>query len=164
MENRRKGTRKLVLFFVRVVPMLLVMGTIFFVSHQPGSSLHLPPFPGMDKMCHLAIYGLLALTVVWWLGVGTGQGEGAHLAPVALKTVLFCLVYGLTDEFHQSFIPGRSVSALDLLADTGGAIVVVAIWLKNSRFREYLVLRQMALARRLVGAYTENRFKKESCR
>jgi VanZ family protein len=160
MENRSKR----LLFLLRIVPMLLVMGTIFFVSHQPGSSLHLPLLPGIDKICHLAVYGLLALTVLWWLSPGKGRGGRTHLVPVALKTLLFCLVYGLTDEFHQSFIPGRSVSALDLLADTGGAIIVVAVWLKSSRFREYLALRQMALARRLVGAYTEDRFKKESCR
>ncbi len=160
MENRDKR-----MLLLRIVPMLLVMGAIFFVSHQTGSSLHLSHLPGIDKICHLAIYGLLALTVLWWLGQEKSQGRNS-LVLVALKTVLCCLVYGLTDEFHQSFIPGRSASVLDLLADTGGAIIVVAIWLKNSRFRKYLALRQMALARRLVGAgaYTEGGFKKESCR
>jgi VanZ family protein len=160
MEKRSKR----MLLLLRIVPMLLVMGTIFFVSHQPGSSLHLSHLPGIDKICHLAVYGLLALTVLWWLSPGKNQGGRTHLVSVALKTLLFCLVYGLTDEFHQSFIPGRSVSVFDLLADTGGAVVVVSIWLQNSRFRKYLALRQMALARRLLGAYTEDKFKKESCR
>lgn len=150
------------MLLLRIVPMLLVMGTIFFVSHQPGSTLHLPDLPQMDKICHLGIYGLLALTVLWWLCPEKSQGRNP-LVSVALKTVLLCLAYGLTDEFHQSFIPARSVSLLDLLADTLGAIGVVVIWLRNSRFQEYLAFKQMALARRLTGAYTESRFKNESC-
>lgn len=111
--------------------MLVVMGIIFFFSHQPGDTLYLPAFPGIDKICHLVIYGLLALTVLWCLGPG-GQEPPFR---VALKTVLFCLLYGLSDEFHQSYIPQRSVSGLDLLADLTGAILVCAIWLRSRRLR-----------------------------
>ena len=105
---------------LRIVPVLLVMGTIFFLSHQYGDTLspYLPAFPGADKICHLAIYGLLAMTVLWCLG----PGKQVSLVKMALKTVIFCLAYGMSDEFHQSFIPQRSVSALDLLADLAGAL------------------------------------------
>ena len=42
---------------LRIVPMIFVMGTIFFLSHQPGDQLSLPPLPGLDKLAHLAAYG-----------------------------------------------------------------------------------------------------------
>lgn len=131
--------------------MLLVMGVIFFLSHQSGNSLYLPPVPGMDKVCHMAIYGLLAMAVLW----GLGTGKQVFPVEVALKTVLFCLLYGMTDEFHQSFIPQRSVSGLDLLADLTGAFLVCVIWLRCRRFRLSLERWYSSLARRLEGVYNK---------
>ena len=86
--------------------MFLVMGTIFFLSHQSGDTLspYLPAFPGADKICHLTIYGLLALTVLW----GLGPGRQGPLVKVALKTVVFCLFYG---RRVMSFIRPLSPSA-----------------------------------------------------
>jgi VanZ family protein len=78
----------------------------------------------------LTIYGLLALAVMW----GFGPGREGAFVKVAVETVLFCLVYGMTDEFHQSFIPRRSVSGLDLLADLAGVMLVCGIWLMNGNF------------------------------
>ena len=49
---------------LRMVPMLTVMGTIFFLSHQTGDSLSLPPLPGLDK---ISPYGS-----VWGIG-GNGS-------------------------------------------------------------------------------------------
>lgn len=117
--------------FLRLIPMLVVMGTIFFFSHQPGETLYLPPLPGIDKICHLAIYGVLALTVFWFLAP---RSQGIPVR-TALKTVLFCLIYSISDEFHQSFIPQRSVCGFDLLADLAGAVLVSAIWVSSSRLR-----------------------------
>lgn len=100
------------------------MGTIFLLSHQPGDSLHLPTFPGADKLAHMLAYATLAVTVLWFLGK---RGAG-RLKSTALWTVLFCLLFGLSDEFHQSFIPYRSVSGLDIVADTAGAALIAALW------------------------------------
>ncbi|MGB3223127.1 MAG: VanZ family protein, partial [Desulforhopalus sp.] len=47
---------------------------------------------------------------------------------VILFTLTFSLLYGISDEFHQSFIPGRFVSVYDLIADCAGAAVVCALW------------------------------------
>lgn len=140
--------------------MFLVMGTIFFISHQSGDTLspYLPAFPGADKICHLTIYGLLALTVLW----GHGPGRQGALVKVALKTVVFCLVYGMSDEFHQAFIPQRSVSGLDLLADLAGAMLVCGIWLWSRSLRVFLGFWCMTLAKRLEGVYVKNSFKDES--
>ncbi len=106
----------------------------------------------------LSIYGLLALTVLW----GFDPGRQGTLVKVALKTVVFCLVYGMTDEFHQSFISQRSVSGLDLLADLAGAMLVCGIWLWSRPLRVLLESWDMTLAKRLKGDYVKNRFKDES--
>lgn len=112
--------------FVRMVPMLLVMGTIFFLSHQSGDDLHLPSFWGADKLAHFIAYSFLAVTTLF---VHAEESKLHFPGRVCLNTVLVAAVYGLSDEFHQSFIPGRFVSVGDLLADTFGGLVVGGIFL-----------------------------------
>ena len=40
-------------------------------------------------------------------------------------SVLFCFFYGMSDEWHQSFVPGRDADWLDLAADTLGALIAM---------------------------------------
>ncbi len=115
---------------LRTVPMTLVMGTIFFLSHQPGDRLSLPPLPGIDKWAHLIAYGALAATVLFAF---SDRQKITRPRQVILFTVVFCLFYGISDEFHQSFIPDRTASVYDLLADGVGAIMICAFWLKWRR-------------------------------
>ena len=119
------------------------MGTIFFLSHQSGDSLHLPAFPGADKLAHMIAYGTLALTVLWFY---TGKSLG-NSGRIVLITVLFCFLYGISDEYHQSFIASRSVSLLDLLADTAGAFLVSLIWYKNPVLQHKMGIYQNTLRR-----------------
>jgi len=112
---------------LRMVPMTLVMGTIFWLSHQPGDSFNLPRLPEIDKLCHMVVYSVLAVTVLFAFG---RQRRNRRPRLVVLLTVLFCLFYGISDEFHQSFVPGRSVSALDVLADCLGALLTGLLWLR----------------------------------
>lgn len=42
-------------------------------------------------------------------------------------TVLFCLAYAVSDEWHQSFVPGRRPSALDVLIDGAGALTAARL-------------------------------------
>ena len=49
----------------------------------------------------------------------------------------FCVVYAASDEFHQLFIPGRSGEARDVLIDSAGATVGIAIVLRISRIPRF---------------------------
>jgi hypothetical protein len=97
---------------------------IFFLSSQPKLPEMPPPwfrFDGMDKVAHTLVYGGLAAVV----SVGLWRSDptiarGRHFVlPIA-----FALVYGLTDEFHQTFVPNRGFEWLDLFADGIGATIV----------------------------------------
>ncbi len=112
---------------VRMVPMILTMGTIFYLSHQTGDRLSLPALPGLDKLGHMAAYGLLAATVLF---ATSDKQKSTRPHRVIILTVIFCLLYGMSDEFHQSFIPGRTASVYDLMADGCGAALVCALWAK----------------------------------
>lgn len=115
--------------------MLAVMGTIFFLSHQPGETLLLPDVPDIDKLLHSLAYGVLAATTLYAV---SKSSTGRYPGRTGALVIGFCLAYGLSDEFHQSFIPGRLPSFWDVGADLLGAVVVVSIWLylkKKSSFR-----------------------------
>jgi VanZ family protein len=114
----------------RFIPLIAVMGTIFFLSSQPGDSLDLPDIPDLDKGLHSIVYGVLAFSALFAIPEYKYQ---ANPFLVSLLVVLFCLLYGISDEFHQSFIPGRFPSVLDLVADTMGAVGVVWIWYRMKK-------------------------------
>ncbi|MBU0962111.1 MAG: VanZ family protein [Proteobacteria bacterium] len=141
----------IVILLLRTVPVTLVMGTIFLLSHQSGDTLSLPSFPGADKIAHMLAYGILALTVLW----AFGQNGLRKTRRVAIQTVLCCLFYGLSDEYHQSFIPFRSVSGLDLLADIAGALCVTLIWFGSLPLRRKIINFQQSLAIRLNLLYNK---------
>lgn len=118
---------------LRVVPMVLVMGTIFFLSHQSGDSIDLGQIPGTDKLAHMCIYGLLAATVIFAHRQSTKKKFPLQVCGI---TLVVCLFYGLSDEFHQSFVPGRFVSGADVLADVIGGALVSAGWLFMEKRRK----------------------------
>jgi VanZ family protein len=90
------------------------MGGIFFLSHQP--SLPTPSlFEHQDKLFHGGAYGLLGLLLAGALF------DPARPWRMLLVAWLLGSLYGLSDEFHQSFIPGRDADLLDALADSAGA-------------------------------------------
>jgi VanZ family protein len=117
----------------RLVPMILVMGAIFFLSSVPGDNLVLPNIVNIDKVAHMGVYGLLAGTVFFAFG-----GRLICLYPrlVPLLVILICILYGVTDEFHQSFVPNRTPSFSDVLADGFGAAVVSLIYAKTNLLKK----------------------------
>ncbi len=110
---------------LRFVPMIVIMGLIFFVSHLPGSALRwYPRGYSLDKIFHAFAYGTLAASCLF--------AFNPHLSRIRtlwahIGIILFCLVYAITEELHQSFIPGRVVSGWDVLAGLTGSLVVVGI-------------------------------------
>lgn len=77
----------------------------------------------IDKLAHGSVYAVLALLLAWGLARAfPGWGRGRVLAVAFLVP----LAYGVSDEFHQHFVPGRSVEVLDVAADATGALLGVA--------------------------------------
>ncbi len=133
-------------FLVRIVPLTLVMGTIFFLSAQSGDSIDLSLFPGEDKVAHLTAYGALAFTFIWFCGKEALRKPGL----TAVVTLLFCFLYGISDEYHQSFVEQRYVSGFDLLADTTGAFLLSMVWLKSASLQAALITYQQQLTGKCV--------------
>jgi len=104
------------------------MGWIFYLSNQP--SLDLPAlFPHQDKVMHFGFYGVLG---VFLLGAMVMPPHGFG-RPAALLAAAAASLYGISDEVHQMFVPGREADVLDWLADTAGALTATLLlaWLSR---------------------------------
>lgn len=103
------------------LPLLAWMGLIFFLSAQPD--LPHPQAGWIDLLVssggHALVFGVLALL---WARV---LGERPHAWFLALALTM---LYALSDEFHQAFVPGRHPDPLDLLCDGLGAALALGLW------------------------------------
>lgn len=141
--------------YYRWLPSLLWMGFIFFLSHQEaGSSSALSsgitqtvlnilssalPFlnPETDffhflvrKGAHFTAYLILALLLVYAM-------KPRDLKSYA-RVFLLCALYAMSDEFHQTFVPGRSGEIRDVLLDSAGALTGILL----SAYARMLVLKR----------------------
>ena len=100
-------------------PALLWMGLLFGASATPSTDI--PTFGVLDYLVkkggHVLGYAVLALLLRRALG-----WERRRLVAAWLLAVL----YAMTDEFHQSFVPGRHPAFLDAFVfDGGGAALAL---------------------------------------
>jgi VanZ family protein len=113
LESHMKNTGKI---FIRL-PAFFIMAVSFYLSSRstlPG----IPLFPHADKIVHFVCFGALSAAWAFWFSLETWKNRKWRCA---LLCVLFTSLYGFLDEFHQSFVPGRSADILDWIADTAGA-------------------------------------------
>jgi VanZ family protein len=81
---------------------------------------------GVDKYLHAMLYGGFGVLLV---RAFAGGWHRRVTVSVVVATILIAALYGVSDEFHQSFVPHRSVEAMDVVADTVGAsIAAVALY------------------------------------
>ena len=112
---------------IRWLPAAIWMIVIFYLSNQKGSEINafLPffqkwlPFMKGFNWGHFIAYFILALT--FYLALGN-ESAGFRLK---IMIVLLCLMYGMTDEFHQKFVEGRSPDMKDLMNDAIGAALAM---------------------------------------
>ena len=82
------------------------------------STLPSPPGDFSFYDVHVAAYaGLAALTAR-----ATGRGLRDVSWRAVLAAVLISTLYGVTDEYHQLFVPGRSFDVFDMAADAIGSV------------------------------------------
>ena len=107
--------------FFKWLPALLTMAVIFWFSSQPSSEL--PNFGLVDRMIkksgHVFEYAVLSIWVLYALDFRKDRRWLAWL---------ISLLYAATDEFHQSFVPGRFPSVWDVVIfDNAGALI--SLWI-----------------------------------
>ncbi|WP_094228333.1 VanZ family protein [Methanolobus psychrotolerans] len=148
--------------YIFIALTVLYAGFIFYLSSQsdlgvPSSIFKIPimyelaallKYIGLGFFIDIAEYGYHNMDKVAHMILYFGLGVLLHLTfrhseHVVLKkyaavfAVMLGIIYGITDEFHQSLVPGRTSSIHDLLADGIGVtlaqIIFVILLLMNLR-------------------------------
>ena len=126
------------------MPAVIWMGVIFFLSHQPATAsstlssgitamiVHtietVVPFMELDlptfhhfvrKGAHFFAYFTLGVLVIHALKLPRVKGM--------VLAFVICILYAISDEVHQLFIPGRSGEVRDVLIDSAGAFVGIVL-------------------------------------
>ncbi len=105
-------------------PVVIWMAVIFVLSSQ--SSLPRGPDPIVEiimrKLAHVSEYALLALLIARALEGWTTLSRGAMIRALALT-----VAYAVTDEIHQEFVPLRTSAPTDVVVDTAGAFIALAL-------------------------------------
>jgi len=103
-------------------PAWATMVLIFVLSSISG----LGPIPGGvdDGVAHALQYAVLAALLL--RGLAGARWRGVKVRAAALA-VLLATLYGVTDEAHQWFVPGRTAEVTDLVADAIGAAVAAGV-------------------------------------
>jgi VanZ family protein len=119
-------------------PVAAYMLLIFLAS----SFERLPTIGGglSDKHLHaLAYAGLALLTFRAFADARFDRLTAAR----GLAAVVVAVVYGISDEWHQHFVPGRTSDVLDLLADAAGAILAVGLLWACGIIRRFSLVRRV---------------------
>ena len=103
-------------------PVIAGLTLSFWLSSVPGEDLS-TPIP--DYVAHMVQYLLLGLLVLRGFNRGMQKRPDAR---IMLWSVLFCLTWAMTDEFHQSFVPGRDAAVVDVLSDLVGAVAACGVF------------------------------------
>ena len=117
---RRCGIR-----FVKYwLPLCIYVAAVITVSSMPTLPSPDPRLLKPDKLWHFLEYMILGFLVFRAFRSASKAWVGEH---PYLATLLFVIIFGATDEIHQSFVPGRNASPFDWMADTAGGMLAMGV-------------------------------------
>ncbi|MBM4258399.1 MAG: VanZ family protein [Deltaproteobacteria bacterium] len=110
-------------------PVIVYCVLIFTLSAQ--KDLSPPQFPSSDKVAHFVVYAGLGIL---WARAAQATWPRWTFQLLLLSSLLFTGLYGVTDEWHQLYVPGRFSDWRDAVADVCGGTVGGMVYLAGSRF------------------------------
>lgn len=106
-------------FITKILPAILWMLIIFLLSNIPGDQYPQESFD-YGSIAHFFEFLILSYLLT--------AASGKYTFKKMLVVLTFCLLFALSDEWHQSFVPNRSVSLLDWLVDGVGTVAGLAVY------------------------------------
>lgn len=106
------------------LPPVLWLLFIFVLSSMSIPVAKLKAFRHQDKLVHFIEYGVLGMLLVRGVFLSMERRRRNYWL-----CILVAVLYGLTDEFHQLFVPYRTADWMDWVADSLGIFVFAWTWL-----------------------------------
>ncbi|UCC62920.1 MAG: VanZ family protein [Anaerolineae bacterium] len=110
------------------LPLVTWMGAIFWFSAQPQPLGYLASW--LESLAGIVghLVGYAGLVLFWWRALAAHSASARRMRGLAF---LLTVLYAVSDEYHQSFVPGRTATLADLFIDAAGA--VLGLWLVYRR-------------------------------
>ncbi len=126
---------KLNYYLKYLLPIIIYAGFIYYLSSLPSPLEQIIPekaliyFDFQRFIYHIIEYGFLSFLLYRALKITSKNSQ--------ILAILITILYAITDELHQYFVPGRISSVFDVAFDSFGAVAMQSIinvynWLKNS--------------------------------
>jgi len=110
---------------LRIIPAILVMAALFMLSTLPGNDPFLNSIHLGDKIEHFIAYFVLGITFCIWI---SSKKWLAKPIIYGIFVIVLCTLFGISDEYHQTFVPGRSADLYDLAVDFAASITAVLVY------------------------------------
>src|SRR3989344_585787 len=107
---------------------LIIAAFIFYMSSQPYDPVPTIGFPLKSTVYHIGIFFLFC----FFLTIALSKGKSKDWLFFA---IIFSFFYGVTDELHQLFVPGRHAAIGDVLTDSVGIIFASIIYYISLEWR-----------------------------
>ena len=124
-----------------LIPPIALLATIAWASSFDESSPQGPDIVNFDKVAHFFVFGLLA--TLWFRTAPGPLQSNARFAWAFVLTIL----YGIVDEWIQSYNPLRSSDAMDIIADGAGAVAAIFAYRCWGLYRRVLETRFLDVIR-----------------
>lgn len=114
------------------LPLVASTLLIYYASSVPANDLPQTLFTGWDKLVHTCaflVFGFVVLLAI------TGWRPWWTLHRIRLTAFALSATYGIVDEIHQMFVPGRDSNLYDWGADLLG--ISLALLLSRSLYRMF---------------------------
>ncbi|MDP3730178.1 MAG: VanZ family protein [Candidatus Omnitrophota bacterium] len=111
-------------------PVVLWMGLIYYSSSIPAEDIPKFDIPGIDKLFHLVEYFILGILLV---RAFANSYDKASFKLILLLSVLIASIFGVLDELHQRFVPGRSPEIFDIFSDIIGSFLGALLSIHKER-------------------------------
>ena len=98
---------------------IFYMFLIFYLSHIPQDNLpeEFSSVQNIDLLFHFVEYSVLGFLLFQSISV-----DGLLIINPLHATILIGTLFAISDEYHQSFVPGRQMSLMDIIFDSLGVL------------------------------------------
>jgi VanZ family protein len=111
-----RGVTKIIVETVgKIIPLDIEMSTLNDIVSQFNHFVR--------KFAHFSAYAVLGVLVSFALLRNEMKGKRAFVLTLAI-----CIIFAVSDELHQLFVPGRGCQLKDVIIDTAGAVSGTAIY------------------------------------
>lgn len=104
-----------------------VKAVVTVVAPKAAKKIDFDSFDEITRSCaHFSIYLVLGFLTSWALKLNfTGYR-------LIFASLIICILYSISDEIHQIFVPGRAFQFFDLALDTAGSFIAVLLFVNFS--------------------------------